>query len=336
MAGAWSTNCCGWCRCRNGAAVKGVPGHAEPAMVAQPAASAGVAPTLEALIALRALAGARHPVGRGLVGMHGAAASSLRGRGMEYAESREYAAGDDARHIDWRLTARSGKPHTKLFQAERERLTLVVADTAPVLYFGTRVRFKSVQAARVGAVMAWLAARDGDRIAALRGSLREGPMPPLAGTRGALRVLDTLVRWYTRPPEEDAGLVTALTHALRVAGAGTRVCVLADPASVLAVADAQWAALGRRHRVHAVLLTDPLECEPPAITLPLAVAGGRLDVPLATARVRQRWLQVFAGTRDAALDMLRRHGIHGMVVSSEAGGEDWWRALATPRRGGAR
>src|SRR3546814_11310880 len=74
---------------------------------------------------------------------------------MEYAESREYAHGDDARHIDWRLTARSGKPHTKLFRAERERLTLLVADTAPALYFGTRVRFKSVQAARAGAVAAW-------------------------------------------------------------------------------------------------------------------------------------------------------------------------------------
>ena len=89
---------------------------------------------------------------------------------MEYAESREYAIGDDARHIDWRLTARSGKPHTKLFQAERERLTLIVADTAPALYFGTRVRFKSVQAARAGAIAAWAAVRDGDRIAALRGS----------------------------------------------------------------------------------------------------------------------------------------------------------------------
>src|SRR3546814_2089591 len=74
---------------------------------------------------------------------------------MEYAESREYAHGDDARHIDWRPTARSGKPHTKLFQAERERLTLLVADTPPALYFGTRVRFKSVQAARAGAVAAW-------------------------------------------------------------------------------------------------------------------------------------------------------------------------------------
>ena len=102
----------------------------------------------------------------------------MRGRGMEYAESREYVAGDDARHIDWRLTARTGRAHTKLYQAERERLTLLVADTDPVLYFGTRVRFKSVQAARVGAVAAWLAQRQGDRLGALRGSAVEAPVPP--------------------------------------------------------------------------------------------------------------------------------------------------------------
>src|SRR6478736_4309344 len=104
-----------------------------------------------------------------------------------------------AGHIDWRLTARSGTPHTKLFQAERERLTLLIADTAPSLYFGTRVRFKSVQAARAGALAAWSAIGDGDRVAALRGSLREAPVAPAAGARGALRVLDALVRWYTAP-----------------------------------------------------------------------------------------------------------------------------------------
>ncbi|TGP40975.1 DUF58 domain-containing protein, partial [bacterium M00.F.Ca.ET.229.01.1.1] len=93
----------------------------------------------------------------------------LRGRGMEYAESREYVAGDDARHIDWRVTARTGRAHTKLFQAERERVSLIVADTSPALYFGTRVRFKSVQAARAGAVAAWSAQRRGVRVCALRG-----------------------------------------------------------------------------------------------------------------------------------------------------------------------
>lgn len=142
----------------------------------------GIVPTLSELVGLRALVQGRRGARLGRHGVQGQALSNLRGRGMEYAESREYAQGDDARHIDWRLTARSGRTHTKLFQAERERLTLVVADTAPSLYFGTRVRFKSVQAARAGALAAWLAARDGDRIAALRGSHREAPVPPCVRT----------------------------------------------------------------------------------------------------------------------------------------------------------
>ncbi|WP_206409315.1 DUF58 domain-containing protein, partial [Lysobacter enzymogenes] len=126
--------------------------------------SEGIAPTLAELVALRAVATGRRSARQGRHGVSGQALSPLRGRGMEYAESREYSNGDDARHIDWRLTARTGRAHTKLFQAERERLSLIVADTAPAMYFGTRVRFKSVQAARAGAVAAWAAARDGDRI----------------------------------------------------------------------------------------------------------------------------------------------------------------------------
>ena len=85
-------------------------------------ATTGLVPTLPELIALRGLVQGRRGARRGHHGVQGHALSSLRGRGMEYAESREYAQGDDARHIDWRLTARSGRTHTKLFQAERERL----------------------------------------------------------------------------------------------------------------------------------------------------------------------------------------------------------------------
>ncbi len=199
----------------------------------------GIVPTLTELVALRGAAQGRRPPKRGRHGVSGHALSPMRGRGMEYAESREYAIGDDARHIDWRLTARSGKPHTKLFQAERERLTLIVADTAAPLYFGTRVRFKSVQAARAGAIAAWAAIRDGDRVAALRGSQKEPPIPPAAGPRGALRVLDALVRWYAKPPEDDAGLAIALDHAARLLRPGSRLVILADPASIPSIPESR-------------------------------------------------------------------------------------------------
>jgi uncharacterized protein (DUF58 family) len=240
---------------------------------------------------LRAVAGGRRQAQRGRFGVSGHALSPLRGRGMEYAESREYSIGDDARHIDWRLTARTGRAHTKLFQAERERLSLIVADTSPSLYFGTRVRFKSVQAARAGAVAAWAAVRDGDRVAALRGSLREPPVTPAAGPRGALRVLDALVRWYTRPPEEDAGLDVALDHAARLLRPGSRLVLLADPRSVAAIAPQRWPALAQHHEVIVLLLSDPLE--KPATEVVAAVfqrwpprraGSGRRDVAATLAR----------------------------------------------------
>jgi uncharacterized protein (DUF58 family) len=286
---------------------------------------------LAELVALRASALGRRPPKRGRHGVSGHALSPLRGRGMEYAESREYAIGDDARHIDWRLTARSGKPHTKLYQAERERLTLIVADTAPALYFGTRVRFKSVQAARAGAIAAWIAVRDGDRIAALRGSGKEAPVPPAAGPRGALRVLDALVRWYTQPPTDDAGLAVALDHARRLLRPGSRLVVLADPASVAAIPSQRWPALTMHNEVVVLLLCDPLERDPPQAALPFRSADHRIELDLATAAQRQRWRNEFVAPIDAAIAQLPARGVRVQVLSSDAPSESWLPLLGPAR-----
>lgn len=255
---------------------------------------------------------------------------------MEYAESREYAQGDDARHIDWRLTARSGKPHTKLFQAERERLTLVVADTALALYFGTRTRFKSVQAARAGAVAVWASVRDGDRVAALRGSLKEAPVPPAAGPRGALRVLDALTRWYAAAPEEDAGLGVALDHARRLLRPGSRLVVLADPASIAALPAERWPALTMHNEVIVLLITDPLEQRPPQANLPF-VSGGRgvdphhVQLDLAVSGQRQRWRQEFVVPVEAALAQLPVRGVRVQMLSTDAPSESWLHLLGRAR-----
>jgi uncharacterized protein (DUF58 family) len=291
----------------------------------------GITPTLAELVALRASALGRRPPKRGRHGVSGHALSPLRGRGMEYAESREYAIGDDARHIDWRLTARSGKPHTKLFQAERERLTLIVADTAPALYFGTRVRFKSVQAARAGAIAAWAAVRDGDRIAALRGSIKEAPVPPAAGPRGALRVLDALVRWYAQPPADDAGLTIALDHARRLLRPGSRLVLLADPASVAEVPPQRWPALTMHNEVIVLLLSDPLEHDPPQAALPFQSAQHRLELDLATAAQRQRWRHEFVAPIEAALAQLPARGVRVQLLSSDAPSESWLPLLGPAR-----
>ena len=302
---------------------------AGPAPAVAAAATAGIVPTLAELVALRAQALRVPPPRRGRHGVHGPAPSSLRGRGMEYAESREYTIGDDVRRMDWRLTARSGRAHTKLFQAERERLTLLVADTAPALYFGTRTRFKSVQAARAGAVAVWAALQSGDRIAALRAG--EPAIPPATGQRGAMRVLDALVRWYAHPPEDDAGLALALEHAQRLLRPGAQLLVLADPSSAAQVPALRWTALARHHQATLVLLQDPLETAPPRRPLAFLAGPQRLQLALDRAGVRQRWEQVFAAPARALADTLPALGWRVRTLSSDAGSADWlWSAGEAP------
>ena len=291
----------------------------------------GIRPSLSELVALRGSVTGRRNAKSGRHGMAGHALSPLRGRGMEYAESRDYVAGDDARHIDWRLTARTGRAHTKLFQAERERLTLIVVDTAPSLYFGTRVRFKSVQAARAGAVAAWAAARDGDRIAALRGSVREAPVTPASGARGALRVLDALVRWYSQVQEEDAGLGVGLDHAQRLLRPGSRVVLLADPRSIMDIPERRWPALAQHHEVIVLLLTDPLETAPPKSAVPFSTDGHRVEIDLASPAQRQRWLREFAAPVEAAIASLPSRGVRVQALSSDEPSESWLPLLGRTR-----
>ncbi|HHJ81077.1 MAG TPA: DUF58 domain-containing protein, partial [Candidatus Tenderia electrophaga] len=93
--------------------------------------------------------------------------SRFKGRGMEFDEARLYQPGDDVRTLDWRVTARTGKPHTKLFREERERAVLTWVDMRPTMFFATRGAFKSVIAARAAALIGWSANRLGDRLGGL-------------------------------------------------------------------------------------------------------------------------------------------------------------------------
>lgn len=82
--------------------------------------------------------------------------SHSKGRGMEFDESRLYQPGDDIRSIDWRVTARTGKTHTKIFREERERPVFISVDDRPTMHFATRGVFKSVQASKIAALIAWM------------------------------------------------------------------------------------------------------------------------------------------------------------------------------------
>lgn len=251
---------------------------------------------------------------------------------MEYAESRLYAAGDDARHIDWRVSARTGRTHTKIFHTERDRLTLLVADTAATLYFGTRSCFKSVQAARVGALVAWAALRAGDRLTILRGSRSEAPQPPSGGVRGVLRTLECLRRWYSAVPAEDAGLEHALQASQRLARPGSRLVLLLDPRSVEALGDARLQALSAHLDACAVLLVDPLELAPPHAALAFAASQGRIELDLRDRQQQQRWRASFAERFETSAKRLQTLGWKVLKLRTDEAPERVLSALLPARR----
>ena len=127
-----------------------------------------------AYVDLQQLLGLRHSAYKDLTNnsnavghQSGLKISKTRGRGVDFAEVRQYQPGDDARMIDWRVTARKNKPHTKIFREERERPVLIFVDQSQQMFFGSQLRLKSVAAADITARIAWQTLAAGDRVGAV-------------------------------------------------------------------------------------------------------------------------------------------------------------------------
>ncbi len=133
-------------------------------VLAQASAIPGVTVDFASLAQVRLWCQRRARRHRGQQSMAGNFFSRYKGRGMDFAEVRAYQAGDDIRSIDWRVTARTGKAHTKLFHQERERPLWLWVDQRPSMYFGSRECFKSVLACQLAAFYAWQALALGDKI----------------------------------------------------------------------------------------------------------------------------------------------------------------------------
>ena len=252
-------------------------------------------------VSLRALIGLREHIGRVRLrpqvsrAMRGGQQSSrLYGRGMDYAESRAYQAGDDVRRLDWRLTARSGKLHTKLFQEDREGSVLIVLDTHASMRFGTRTRFKSVQAARAAAAVAWCAVRAGERVGIVGFGAVGRTLRPQGGVRGALAVCGALAQWDALPAVADGEpLSAALLRARHLAHSASRVVLISDGFSCDEAARALLRELTQRSTVSVLLVADPLELElPPVGSYPLEYNGKRELSVLRSERQRRDFLRL--------------------------------------------
>lgn len=190
--------------------------------------------------------------------------SRFKGRGMEFDEARLYQAGDDIRRIDWKVTARSGSPHTKIFREERERPVFISVDNRASMHFATRGVFKFVQAAKLAALLAWAAQMQGDRIGGQLFSEQQcQELKPQNGRHAVLRFLNMLV---TTPQPGTAlfSLEHVLARLIEHARPGSRVYLISDFRGLNAQAEQHLLKLARHCEVVLIMVFDPLEKSLPA------------------------------------------------------------------------
>jgi uncharacterized protein (DUF58 family) len=252
-----------------------------------------IVPELAELIALRGSAQglALAPQRRARDLIAGAYASAHRGRGLEFQEVRQYVAGDDPRTIDWRVTARRGRPHTKLFREERERPVWLLVDLDASLFFGSRRQLKSVAIVRAAALLAWVAALAGDRVGAvIAGAAGRRVFPPRARDAGVLPVLAALHELQPRAPggAGTRSFTGALEALAPLARSGSIVLALSDFAGAGANDEEDWSVLSGRAECRLFWVVDPLEEHALPNGLFRAGVPGRVRL-LEGARVRSHW-----------------------------------------------
>ena len=186
------------------------------------------------------------------------------GRGMDFSEVRQYQAGDDIRAIDWRVTARTGKPHTKLFSEERERPVVLYLDLSSSMLFGSQLLLKSVQAAHMASLIAWLSVTQQDRIGAVIDTGdRLIELKPTSRNKGALALMQNVVSCHKKQlsaPKQTVNELSLSLQALhRLCPKGSEIILLSDFTRLNASDEIKLSRLSQHNRVRMVQVIDPLE-----------------------------------------------------------------------------
>ncbi|RDS82945.1 DUF58 domain-containing protein [Dyella monticola] len=278
-----------------------------------------VSVSLAELIALRArVARLRVPPQDSRATRVGTQTSRLYGRGMDYAESRAYQPGDDVRRLDWRLTARIGRLHTKLFQEEREGQLLILLDRHATMHFGTRVRFKSVQAARVAATAAWYATKAGERVGLMTFGESEYLQRPRGGVRGALDVCGALARSEVGRAQ-NRSLSYALGQVAKLQHGANRVLLISDGQSCDDAARLRLPQLMRHTAVRILIVADVLELQPvPAGNYPIEHDGERRHMTLQSKPQREAFQQSLGAGQTRLAAMAASLGIPWHTIDTAA------------------
>ncbi|MEE2787409.1 MAG: DUF58 domain-containing protein [Myxococcota bacterium] len=244
--------------------------------------------------------------------------SVFKGRGMSFDEVRQYLPGDDPRTIDWNVTARTGEPFVKTFVEERELTVMILVDMSGSMAFGTQGDEKRVVAARLAAMMAFSAIKNGDRVGLVAfTNTVECYVPPKKGRKHVLRIIDEILRF------DPVGAGTDLAHALEFVGRVNRrksvVFLISDfldddyerPLHVTA----------KRHDLVPLHIVDPSENDLPdlgIVVLQDAETGEMLAFDSASNRCRTGYANRQQSIQDRRAKTLKKYGVSPIEVRTDA------------------
>ncbi|MGB5445907.1 MAG: DUF58 domain-containing protein [Psychromonas sp.] len=204
--------------------------------------------------------------------------AKIKGRGMEFSEVRHYQAGDDVRSIDWSVTARTGKAHTKLFQEEKERPVFILLDLSDSMIFGSQFVFKSVQACHLAALLSWQAKQRNDRLGGIVFNQHKvAELRPTGRTKGLMAFLHQSQKLCASVPvkteNHSQSLLLQLKRLSYLVQTGSQVHLISDFSQLDEPCQKLINQIRRHNQISAWQITDPLE-----FALPQSVQRSRLKI----------------------------------------------------------
>lgn len=283
----------------------------------------GVCVTLSELISIQRFANKVQYPPEGYALRPGQHKSKLRGRGIDFSEARNYQAGDEIRHMEWRVTARTGRPHVKVYHEERERPIVIFVDFNPSMYFGTQVAFKSVVASRLAALLAWTAAKQGDRVGSfLFSNDKHHEFVPRSRQTGVLPILSKICQYSADYKQKNFKTSREFSHALRrmrrVAKPGSVIVLISDFYNIDENTERHLNNLRSHNDILAYHICDPLELLPPKPGQ-YAISNGEKDLLLDTSldSIRFDYQFLFEERIHKVQNLLKRLQIQCVQVTAE-------------------
>lgn len=271
--------------------------------------------------------------------LSGSFISPFKGRGMEFDEARPYQPGDDIRSIDWRVTARSGKTHTKLYREERERPVLIWVDLRKPMFFASQGMFKSVLAAKAAALLAWSSTQHSDRLGGLIFSEKQHTeLRPQRGKSATLHYLQQLAKhsaWETNNGNKnnrdkgnkvESGIENqsadhALNRLRRVAKPGSLIFLISDFRNMNdhenANLESSLAKMSKHNDLVMLFINDPLEQQlPPAGFYKITDGQNDMTINTYNPKLRSQYQQRFNTHQQYLKDLCVKLGIFYINIST--------------------